>query len=95
MLIIWCNKVHLPPLIRTRKYNKVYSVNYETKTLDKVNSSAGRYKACPELRLGGPFIRYRIKGSPKYQQLLVSLVAANVVTAMVVDYFVKISLCAL
>jgi hypothetical protein len=59
-----------------------------TENLDKANSKAGRYKARPELILGGIFIRYRMKGSPKYQ-LLVSLVAANVVTAMAVDYFVK------
>jgi hypothetical protein len=38
---------------------------------------------------GGAFVRYRIKASPKYQ-LLVSLVAANVVTIVAVDYFAKI-----
>ncbi len=54
-----------------------------------MNSNAGPYKARPKLRHGGLFIRYRVKESPKYQ-LLVSLVAADVVTAMVVDYFVKI-----
>jgi hypothetical protein len=54
-----------------------------------VDSNTGRYKARQELRLGGPLVRYRIKASPKYQ-LLVSLVAANVVTVVAVHYFVKI-----
>ena len=46
-----------------------------------MDSNTGRYKARQELRLGGPLVRYRIKASPKYQ-LLVSLVAANVVTVV-------------
>jgi hypothetical protein len=54
-----------------------------------VDSNTGSYKSLPELILGGPLMRYRIKASPKYQ-LLVSLVAVNVVTVVAVDYFVKI-----
>ena len=57
------------------------------KIIDRYGSNPGRYKAHPELILGGTFIRNRMKGFPKYQ-LLVSL-AACVVTAMAVDYFEK------
>ena len=71
-----------------RLFCKKYSVNFYTENLDKANSNPGRYKAHPELILGGTFIRYRMKGSPEYQ-LLESLVAANVVTAIAVNYFVK------